>query len=515
MEKNWFVGDREGIRRIAKRRGYGRVVLELIQNAWDTGAKEVEVTLTPVPGRPAVDIFVRDDDPHGFQRLSDAWTLFGESTKGADAVKRGKFCLGEKFVIACCETATIKSTTGGVRFDDEGRHTLRSTTEAGSTFAGTIPMTREELDELLATLSTLIPQQGIKTTINGQELAKRRLPNRAAVDLPTEATDDEGILRRRIRRTEIWIHEPVNGERPTLYEMGIPVVELEGDRYHYDIQQRVPVSLERDNVSEAYLRAVRVAVLNTMRNEITTPEQANEPWVRDAMGDKRTSSCAIQQVVTAAYGERAVAFDPRDPEANQAAAAAGYTVVPGGAFSGKIWAEVKRAREHTGVLPPASQVTPTAKAFGEDGRELRTVKREDWTPGMAFFARYAVALAQQLLGHDVRVIYANEPTWPFAAVYGSTGTSGEADDPLALLASLLGSGSGNDLYLNVGRLGRAVFTEALDSAIPERLISLLIHEFGHDKASNHLSEQYYSALCTLGAKMRKLGGLEDVVRGEG
>ena len=46
-----------------------------------------------------------------------------------------------------------------------------------------------------------------------------------------------------------------------MFELGIPVVETE-DRFHVDIQQKVPLNRDRDNVTPGYLRDVRTAVLN-------------------------------------------------------------------------------------------------------------------------------------------------------------------------------------------------------------------------------------------------------------
>ena len=71
--------------------------------------------------------------------------------------------------------------------------------------------------------------------------------------LPTVLADDEGVLRKTTRKTLVSVYEPLDSETPTLYEMGIPVVET-GDRYHVDIGQKVPLNMDRDNVTPAYLR---------------------------------------------------------------------------------------------------------------------------------------------------------------------------------------------------------------------------------------------------------------------
>ena len=39
-------------------------------------------------------------------------------------------------------------------------------------------------------------------------------------------------------------------------------------------------------------------------------------------------------------------------------------------------------------------------------------------------------------------------------------------------------------------------------------LCVLLHEFGHEYESDHLSASYHRALCRLGAKMRRLGHLD-------
>ena len=55
-----------------------------------------------------------------------------------------------------------------------------------------------------------------------------------------------------------------------------------------------------------------------------------------------------------------------------------------------------------------------------------------------------------------------------------------------------------DLTLNLGRLGYAWFDEFPSNL--ERVVDLMIHEFGHHYSPDHLSEDYYKALTMLAAK---------------
>src|SRR4051812_8814637 len=96
----WFDVDRQGLAAMLERRSKSFIIFELIQNAWDSGAKDVTVTLLAVPGAPLATLEVTDDSPEGWGDLSDAFTMFGRSRRGSDPSRRGRFCLGEKLVLA-------------------------------------------------------------------------------------------------------------------------------------------------------------------------------------------------------------------------------------------------------------------------------------------------------------------------------------------------------------------------------------------------------------------------------
>ena len=57
------------------------------------------------------------------------------------------------------------------------------------------------------------------------------------------------------------------------------------------------------------------------------------------------------------------------------------------------------------------------------------------------------------------------------------------------------------LAWNVQVLGRAFFDR---SVLHERCLALLIHEMAHQTSGDHLSEDYYDAMCTLGARLANL-----------
>ena len=70
-----------------------------------------------------------------------------------------------------------------------------------------------------------------------------------------------------------------------------------------------------------------------------------------------------------------------------------------------------------------------------------------------------------------------------------------ADDRRVRWQACYGNG---EVTLNVGRLGRRWFDRP--PAITWEIESLLIHELGHQRG-DHLTEDYYEALCEIGARL--------------
>lgn len=467
---DWFAVDKEGLARLLERKGKASAVLELIQNAWDEeGVTEVNVTLHDSPSRGRSLLIVEDDAPDGFADLTHAFTLFAPSGKVTDAAKRGRFNLGEKLVLAICDSATVVSTRGGWDFTAEGRKRLRKVRARGSRIEAIIRLTATERAEVFRLIESLLPPEGITTFLNGVPLSQREPVRTFSAFLPTEIADFDGILRRTRRRTQVRLFEPVLDETPHLYEMGIPVVEVEG-RWHIDIAQKVPLTFERDNVTPAYQREVRVAVLNNTW-DLLDAEEATSGWVKEASSDDRADERAVEHVFRQRFGEKAVAYDPSDPEANKEAMLHGYTVVHGGSLSKDEWTQARRA----GALKPAGQVTPTRKPeFAADGKP--PMDPADYTPGIRRVVAYSEAIGECLLGKSITV-QVHSTTQYFAAAYGH-----------------------GVLTFNLMRLGHRWFNDPNQHAVD----ALLLHEFAHDRVSDHLSEAFHDEVCRLGALLREV-----------
>ena len=400
--RNWFDVDKQGLAKILERKGKEFALFELLQNAWDEpGVNQVKVTLE-YRGRNRAWLVVEDNAPEGFKDLRHAFTLFADSAKKANPEQRGRFNLGEKLVLAISEEVTIRTNSGGLRFDESGRHRLRAGECVGSRVECSLKMTAEQCQRIEAQVRKLISPQQIRTVFNGVPLEPRLPLQEFRATLPTEVASEEGYLRCVNRETTLRLYHVPSGETAILYEMGIPVVET-GDKWHCDINQKVPLTLDRENIPPSFLRQVRVAVLNQMHAQLQ-PEDVNSEWVETAIASSDCTPVALHSYLRTRFGEKRVSFDPSDPEANKLAASQGYIVVHGSMMSAGAWKNARSAR----AILPAGQVTPGPKTWaGEGNPDARTfcdwIPEAEWTEGMREIAGFAQRVAEKVLSRTITV----------------------------------------------------------------------------------------------------------------
>ena len=475
MTKQWFDVDKAGLGKQAEELEKGRLIGELVQNGLDEeGVTRIAVSLALIPGRPLADITVEDDSPEGFRDLTHAYTLFAPSYKRDNPEQRGQFNLGEKMVLAVCESASISTTKGTVIFDPhEGRiEKPRQKRDRGSVFQGRIKMTREEYPQVCNYLRSLLLPKDVIVTFNGEPILPRKSLHKFEASLETLVADENGVMRSRVRKTTVKVYEPLPGETASLYEMGLPVVET-GDKWHVNVAQKVPLNRDRNNVKPSFLRSVRTLVLNEMHDRITE-EDSNRDWVRMASSDPACTEEAITKVLDLRFGQKRASYDPTDPEANKAWVAQGGTIVHGSMMNGQEWKKAKEA----GAIVPAGHLCPSPKPYSDDPNapKVEVVPEEKWTEGMKNIAAYARFLGEELMGVmvTVRIVNTNNN---FIACYGMA-----------------------RLDFNLRHLGYRWF----EQNITEDVDRLLIHEFGHQYSGDHLSEEYHDALCHLGARLKWL-----------
>ena len=471
--REWLTASKEGLRQLVADRGKAFIIGELLQNAWDEkGVTEVSVRLEGITGKSLARISIEDNAPEGWPKpnMEDAYTLFAVSKKKKDPTKRGRFNLGEKLVLAICKSAEITSMEWALVFDDKGRHASKKRTKVGSVFSGVIPLTRAEQKEIELYVETLIPPKGIITSFNRTNLEDREPKRVLSEKLPTMFEDELGRWKSTTRKTDVQVFEPLPGETPHIYEMGLPVVETD-IKWHINVMQKVPLNMDRDNVPPSFHKILCTAVLNQMVG-VLKDEDTSALWVQEATENPDIEDEVIEQYLDKRFGKKRVQFDPSDLEANKIAVVKGYTVVHGNSLSEDQRKNVNRA----GALKPAGQVTPSPKAqFSSVGKDV-TYPEDKWSEGMKEIVKFTEWLGGELLDCHVSVGVVNS-TQGFGACWGE-----------------------QRILFNVMKLSKKWFV----GGVNDRVLRLVVHEFAHHYEDDHLSDEYHETLTRLGVQLAAL-----------
>jgi hypothetical protein len=175
-------------------------------------------------------------------------------------------------------------------------------------------------------------------------------------------------MRNSERKTKVNLYERLPGEVAMIYEMGIPIVELGDDKWHVNVSQKVPLSRDRDNVNPAYLRKIRVGVLNAKFAELKEAD-AGAAWVGEAMGNVKSTDDAVKHIMKARFGDKYVTRSVNDVGSKKEAVSLGYNVIEGGSMSKEQWARAKAVKEEDGtsMLKSSADVAPTEPTLNGEG----------------------------------------------------------------------------------------------------------------------------------------------------
>lgn len=484
VKSSWFEVSREALKKQVGRKSRASAMYELLQNSWDENTTRVTVDLHMVDGsHDRAHLVVTDDSPDGFADIAHAYTMFAESSKKYDAEKRGRFNIGEKMVLSLCDTAKVVSVNGAVQFNADGtREDISERTTVGSRFEAIIDMTFEQLVEALEQVQLVLVPEHISTIVNGERLPSRKPVERIKAVLMTEIAGDNGVPKRTNRSSHIEIYQKGIDEEALIYEMGLPVMPLDGgDKWHINICQKIPQNMDRDSVGAPYVQVYRAHIFNRMGASLTA-EETTKAWVQDALRVSpkkvKLEGAAVKAMLETRFG-KCVTRDPSDPEANNRAIAEGYKLVEGGIFDKEQWANIKDAEaiESAGRVFPTQRPEPGDSLDPNAAPPFPPVPFEEWTPGMRYMYALAKKMAFAILGKDivVKFVTSQGPNRKFAAWYGHMG----------LVYNLSCPGHGKTWY---------------DYTHISKLVDLWIHECAHDKVSNHLSSDYFIELTRLGGE---------------
>jgi len=462
-QTNWFTADKKGLADITMRaiekRGPGILVAELFQNSMDANATRIHIQILWSADDRSVKLKCTDNGD-GFQNLEHAWTMFAPSLKKDDATKAGRFNVGEKFVLSIATEAAISTTCGTVSFDRDGRSKSRNKIPDGTAVIVWLKLKKENIQLMLDFCDTLLVPDGIELKVNGYRIANRQCGRSFDATLPTEIGDE---LRKTQRKTVVELHDVKDGETAMLYELGIPVVET-GDKYHVNVMQKIPLNVDRDNVTPSYLRLIRVHVLNATYDEIDEND-VSTTWVQEAASDSRSVVDATQAVLNVQYGADALVENPFDQEANAKAVADGRTLIPCRALP-------KGLKNN---LYERGQVQTSSAVFSNKTLVNATrIILNDWTERMNVINEMVDFITRNAIAEEVKVYVQmiNSPDASTVADFDSRGPT---------------------MRFNMAH-------PAMPNTFVD-MVDLIIHELGHYYESNHLSEKYYNALSKIGARL--------------
>ncbi len=449
--KSWFEVDKVGLKELQLGKPKHYVARELIQNAWDENTSTCHVNIDFDNG--TVVLSVDDDNPEGFKNLSDAFTLFGKTTKRKDPCKRGRYNLGEKQAFSICDKAIVETTKGTIVFDDKGRHKSSKHRLAGSKITVWFKATKQEFETLLNEVKSYLVPKGIFFLVNTVATNYKTPFKIIEATLQTEIEQDN-VLRKTNRKTKVFIHKKQDKAR--IYEMGLPVQEIDCD-YDLDVQQKIPLGIDRETVSVAFLQDLYAEVLNNVFEEVNE-ENASALWVRTATSDERIQKDAVSTVLTKRFGEKFVSANPFDKNSIDDAISHGYKVISGSEMSGEEW----NAAKGFGLVNSSSDL------FGSNFGNAEKVK--ELTPSQTKFAKLAEKIARECLVKNVSIEFVKLPGG-VAAQYGN-----------------------HVLSINLSSISASLFDDFKES------IALIIHELGHE-VGNHTEAVYHELLTKMAAHL--------------
>jgi hypothetical protein len=451
---SWFDIDRAGLRRMTN--GLSTLVWEMLQNAVDTDATEIDLRIEPLVVRGATVrsrtvLAITDNDPRGYEDLRHSFTLFAPSTKADDDSKRGYMNIGEKLVLAWAVEGAVETLSGSVKFNADGtRTTGRRRTEVGSYHRFVLDVPATERDKMIAAARRILVPAGKTVRVNGDVLQSSPVIDETTASLRLLVLDGEAMVQRE-RVTRITLHEPDAEHGSWLYVLGMPVQAID-IRWSVNVEGRLKQDVKRDQVPEGQLQRIRVAVTDLMVDALTVAD-ANT-WGRAALKD--VEPVTVRKLVELRHGVDAVAYDTRDREANARAQSNDRTVIYGGAYSGEEWAAIKRVRtEDPSFVAPAGQLFNTLPSIVP----AKLIPQSEWTPDAVRVVEYAKNAYRHLFGGTLSVAI--------------------ADNRDVTCSATMGNGK---LTLAVHRLGGWDWFKVGNEAAQ---VSLLLHEFGHDGHECH------------------------------
>jgi len=451
--KNWFEVSKKGLKSLQEGKPKHYIVRELVQNAFDENITYCKTDLIYSNGK--AQIRVIDDSPEGFRDLTDAFTLFKPTYKRKEPEKRGRFNVGEKQAIALSDKAQISTTKGTIVFDKSGRKETKRKRDFGSEVILWVKMKKKDFNEMLETIEKYIPPANVRFIVNGKDQNHRKPIRTLEASLETEIEEDN-VMRKVKRKTSILVYGKMF-DTTMLYEMGIPICEIEC-QFDISIQQKVPMGIDRETISQRYLSDVFAEVLNETY-DIIEKDNSSDLWIREGTKNPRIKKEAVKDIIHKRFGEKIVVANTLDPNSIDEAISNGFNVVYGSELSKKEWGNVKEYE----------LIKSSTELFGKSFASATPINPNE---NQIKVKRLAKKIAKRLLGIDLIVSFIKSEA-TCGADFGN-----------------------NTLTFNVGRLGKSFW----ENPVSKEVISLILHELGHLRG-NHTEMAYHQCLTEMAGQL--------------
>ena len=389
--------DFDGWRKQQLRRKPIAVVKELISNFLDEdSATEMILDISPISK-----IISYTDNGKGFSNPDDVFRLYAESIRKNDPTKRGRFNRGEKEFNAVCEPLVVRTSDKSITFKGNSR-TIEDTTTHGVQIIGTLQFySEDQIKALIVDLNRIFVPEGKTIALNGTQLKVQKPFRSFEAVLPTMTGEGAPTT----RKTTIRLFEVSGDERARIFEMGIPVQSIYC-KWHVDIQQKIPLSPERDSIKESYLKRVYTEVTNNAYDLITEAD-VGKKFVQIGFNQDTTPQAA-KSILETKFGTDKIAIESKnDPMANEKALRQGYELIKVGEFD----------RETLSSLRESKIVLDAGKEFrANPSDEVGLTIDNDQTRR---FAEQISSMAEKVIGHGVNVKFVKAPNAPMIADYAT------------------------------------------------------------------------------------------------
>ncbi len=310
-EGEWLAVSTEGFSEQQRGRPLAHLVKELVQNALDSVGSAGRIDLMVMPTGPRTASVRCADDGPGAEDLTQLNVVFVTGKKDG-VTQRGRMGRGFKELLSIATRARVRSRDQELLFTAGDSGARRVVHQRGMDwhhgFEAAMEIEHDEVDQALDGYfqSFLLPV-GVTLSVNGVAVLARPVHRAVEARLTTERFA-KGRWEKPALATQVHLVAVNEGEAPLIYEMGIPVCEVEwSEPYHCDVQQRCPMNPNRDAVMSGYPARLHRACLPALLPKMTA-ERALAAWVGEAA---QTADDPVQKAVVAkAFGEGVVRAVP-------------------------------------------------------------------------------------------------------------------------------------------------------------------------------------------------------------